>query len=168
MITRFEIIKFNKRLRGWYKKHEGTAIYFTGAGKGNNGQCVVATDSALKEVYGLPYVFTPAAKDFWNKFNSIAVLKKNFTKVPYEAKSYPKKGWLVVYGEGVGSVYGHVDICGKDGDRNGYMAYDSNWDAVNYHDKNGYPTLHQVQHPYANYILGYLRPNNDIKFRPKV
>lgn len=141
-----------------YNTHKGSAVLVPGGGTGNNGQCAQWADTVLAEVYGLPYVYTPAAKDWWYKFDSFPQLKNNFDKI---AKGQPiKKGDYIVYDPlSPGDPQGHIDTASRDGVINDFWAYDSNWNASAFHDKNGYPILHEVHHvdAFNTRVVGYLR-----------
>lgn len=160
-----------------YKKYEGQSILIPGGGKGNNGQCVQWADAVLNEVYGLPYVYTPAALDWWYKADQLG-LTQYFDKIP---RSTPiKKGDFVIYDNigrnPAGGFFGHIDVAAQDGTIQDFTAYDSNWGGTAYY-KDGYPVLHTVRHNdvYNQYIVGYLRrkagghtPAEELTMTPEV
>lgn len=139
----------------WYQKHKGESILIPAGGKGNNGQCAQAADSYMKEVFGLPYIYTPAALDWWTKAPALG-LTENFNKIP--AGQPVLAGDYVIYDQRVGAREGHIDMASRDGTVKDFWAYDSNWGGDAF-KKNGYPVLHEVHHndAYNNYIVGYLR-----------
>lgn len=138
-----------------YQKYQGTSILVPGGGAGNNGQCAQWADTVLHEVYGLDYIYTPAAKDWWNKADALG-LTQHFDKI---TDGSVKKGDFVVYNPiNAIDVQGHIDTAAQDGNRNSYVGYDSNWGGLAFY-KNGYPILHTVTHAdsYNKFILGSLR-----------
>lgn len=145
-----------------FNQHKGTAVLVPGGGAGNNGQCAQWADTVLHDVYGLPYVFTPAAKDWWYNFDSFPQLKGNFDKIP---RGQPiKKGDFIFYDPlSANDPQGHVDVASKDSPNvNSFTAYDSNWDATNFYQViNGvkYPALHEVVHAdgFNGKVIGYAR-----------
>lgn len=143
-------------LRACYLKHQGTSVLIPGGGAGNEGQCAQWADTVLKEVHGQPYVYTPAALDWWTKFDTFPQLKRNFVKV--HAGQPIKTGDFIIYDGRVGSVYGHVDVAASNGTIKNFAAYDSNWGGKR-DPKTGFPILHNVQHndSFNNYIVGYIR-----------
>lgn len=126
----------------WIPTVEGKTLDFDGLAQ-DAGQCVQLASFYLKDVLGIP-VFYANAIDWWLKFDG-SPLVPNFDK----ANGPPKKGDLVIFGAGVGSVFGHIDICIQDGNPGGFLGFDSNW--------GGNKTAHKVQHN-LQYILGNLRP----------
>ena len=132
-------------LGAWYQEFQGVSIDIDGH-PANAGQCVQAADSVLNLVYGFPYFFDPGAINWWNDTHGSL---DNFDKIP--APCAIKKGDFVIYGTGVGSQYGHIDVAAADGSTQGYWGYDSNWG----HNL----TVHQVNHndTYNQFILGVLR-----------
>lgn len=139
-----------------FQANQGTAILVPGGGAGNNGQCAQWADLVLHDVYGLPYIYTPGAIDWWQKADALG-LTQYFDKIP--AGEPIKKGDFLIYDARVGSAFCHIDVASADGTIDNFSAYDSNWNAKVFHDANGYPTLHELQHTgvYNTYILGYLR-----------
>lgn len=146
-------------LNDCYTQHKGTAVLVPGGGTGNNGQCEQWADLVLHDVYGQPYIYTPAAKNFWYDFDSFPQLKNNFDKI---TKGQPiKAGDFIVYDPlSATDPQGHIDLASKDSTTlNNFWAYDSNWDAAHFHDANGFPTLHEVNHAdgFNSKVIGYLR-----------
>lgn len=139
-----------------YNKYKGQAVLAPGGGAGNQGQCLQWSDIVLNEVYGLPFIYTPAALDWWVKAGSLG-LTVHFNKIP--AGSPVKKGDFVIYDARVGAPEGHIDVASNDGSYNDFTAYDSNWGGKAFYNSAGYPTLHEVRHndKYNGFIVGYLR-----------
>lgn len=140
----------------WFAEHQGTAILVPGGGSGNNGQCEQAIDSFHHEVNGLPYVYTPAAKDWWYDFNQLG-LSQWYTQV---VNGQFEVGDIILYNPlSASDPQGHGDVCSRAGSVHDFWAYDSNWDATHFHDIHGYPTLHEVHHndQFNQYVLGSLR-----------
>lgn len=141
----------------WYNTRQGQSILIPGGGNGNNGQCEQAVDDYIHIALGQPYVYTPAAMDFWNKFSQLG-LNKNFSQV---SRGQPiLNGDLIVYDQRVGATQGHIDTAAGNGSISDFWAYDSNWGGKQFtNPETGYPILHEVHHndAYNNYIIGYLR-----------
>lgn len=143
-----------------FQQHQGTAILVPGGGTGNNGQCAQWSDTVLHDVYGLPYVYTPAAMDWWNDADELG-LTASFDRV---TDGTIRKGDFVVWLPlSADDREGHIDTASRDGSYADFWAYDSNWDAANFHDRNGYPTLHEVHHADALNVkvIGALRSKED-------
>lgn len=138
-----------------YQAHQGQAILIPGGGTGNNGQCAQWADTVLHEVYGLPYIYTPGAIDWYLKTEQLGLSQK-FDRV---SDGSIKKGDFVVYGTGVGSEFGHIDVAAQDGTFKDYVGYDSNWGGKAFYNAQGFPILHTVHHndSYNRFILGVLR-----------
>lgn len=143
--------------QAWYNNNVGKAIMVPGAKPSEAGQCLVAMDSYLHDVYNRPYIYTPAAINVWN--NSLLDVL-GFMKIP---RGQPiLAGDFVFYDARVGAKEGHVSIVSRDGGTlGGFWAYDSNWGGAKYNNTQGFPTLHEVFHAdvYNNYIVGYYRLN---------
>lgn len=138
----------------WFDTHKGQAILVPGGGTGNDGQCEQAVDSFIHEVFGLPYVYTPNAKDFWLNFNGLG-LDQHFIQIPYGQPILAND--IIVYDTRVGSISGHIDVASRNGIITDFWAYDSNWGGIR--NTQGYPILYEAHHTgvYNTYIYGYLR-----------
>ena len=132
----------------WYAQNQGKSLLVPGQPEALRGQCFMAFDFVLHDVYGLPYFYASGAIDIWETPGS---LTNSFDLIPYNPSLTIKKGDFVIYGAGVGSPYGHVSVAAQDGVGNNYIGYDSNWG----HNL----TLHLQPHndQYNQYILGVLR-----------
>lgn len=128
-----------------YAKYQGQSVLVPGAQEIYRGQCAQWADLVLNEVYGMPYRWGDDA-DAINWWLDPGTLLAQFIQVP---PGVAKKGDFVVWGTGVGSVDGHIDVCMQDGSPSGFKGADTNWA--------GNKTVHMVQHDYK-YVLGYLRP----------
>lgn len=132
---------------GLIQKYAGQSLSFDGI-EANRGQCVQWVEYVLTDKqfgYGLQ-PFWGNAIDWWNNFPG-SNLAKDFDRVTYGGGSYPKAGDIVIWGSGVGSIYGHIDLCTQDGNPGGFVGYDSNWSGK---------TVHQVNHNYTA-VIGGLR-----------
>lgn len=138
----------------WYDKRKGQVLLVPGADPADAGQCMQAADYALNEIYGLLYVWANAI-DCWNKFDQIPQLKNNFDKV---SDGSIRKGDFVIFNQGVGSVYGHIDLAMQDGTTSNFQGADSNW--------GGNKTLHLVQHANNVLVIGALRPKGEDMAKP--
>lgn len=130
----------------WFQSRKGQPLLVPGANEADRGQCMQAADYALHEVYGLPYIWTEGAIDWWNNFDSIPQLKDNFVKITDGSIT---EGSFVIFTEKVGSKFGHIDIAAADGSSAYFTGFDSNW--------GGDKTLHEVIHQGAQFVLGSLR-----------
>lgn len=131
-----------------FAQYQSQSLLVLGADPSLRGQCFMVFDFVLHDVYGLPYFYAPGAIDIWE---TPGVLANSFDLIPYDPAMHIQKGDIVVYGTGVGSQFGHVDIAFQDGTGSNYVGIDSNW--------GGNLTLHQVNHndKYNQFILGVLR-----------
>lgn len=128
-----------------YAANQGKSLLIPGGGAGNEGQCLQWVETVTHDVYGIPYIYTPGAIDFWNKFDALG-LGQWFNKI---TDGLIRKGDVVVFNQQVGSVYGHIDVAMQDGTTNSFLGADSNW--------GGNKTVHLVQHNGSQYVLGSLR-----------
>lgn len=132
---------------GWYDARKGQSLLVPGAPADDKGQCMQAADYALNEVYGLPYIWTEGAIDWWTKFDTFPQLKNNFVQV---SDGSVKKGDFVIFNQKVGSIYGHISLAMQDATTTYFESADSNW--------GGNKTVHLVTHSGAEYVQGTLRP----------
>lgn len=142
----------------WYANHQGKPILVGTSDVSLSGQCFMVFDSYRNEVQGLPYVYAKGAINLWDDFAALG-LDKDYVQI---TDGSVKTGDFVIYSESL-VLNGHVDVAVQDGNVSDYVGYDSNWDKANYHDANGYPTLHQVLHNSSlnKFILGSLRLKGD-------
>lgn len=132
----------------WFQTYKGQSLLVGTTDESLRGQCFMAFDSVLHDVYHQPYFYAPAAIDIWE---TPGVLLENFDKIPFSQPMAVLKGDIVVYGVGVGTPDGHVSIVAQDGGGSNYIGYDSNWGDSK--------ILQQITHndTYNQYILGVLR-----------
>jgi|SRR6185312_4631469 len=128
-----------------YHQYQGTAIPSFDGNQKNNGQCVQWALMVRTKRDGLPVRYGNAI-DWWTNRGSDV---DHYDYIPHAFGIYPKTGDYVVWGAGVGSQFGHIDICAFDGNPVGFLGYDSNWLDI--------PKLTTVQHDYSLGILGYIR-----------
>jgi hypothetical protein len=144
-----------------FQAHENTALLVPGGGAGNNGQCAQWADTVMHDVYGLPCVYTPAALDWFNKFDELG-LDANFEII---TDGSIRKGDFVVWNPlSAKDPEGHIDVVSRDGGTiQDFYAYDSNWNATLFHDSLGYPTLHEVHHAdlFNDLVVAIIRRKED-------
>lgn len=126
-----------------YQQYGGTSIPSFDGDPKNNGQCEQWYLMVRTKRDGLPVVFGNAIDRWYTQE------PQQYDYIPIAAGVYPKKDDYVVWGPGVGSSAGHIDVCAEDGTATGFVGYDSNWEDV--------PTLRTIQHDYSLGILGYVR-----------
>lgn len=126
-----------------YQQYQGTSIPSFDGDSANNGQCEQWYLMVRTKRDGLPVVYGNAI-DRW-----LQQEPDHYDYIPIAPGVYPKKDDYVVWGAGVGSSAGHIDVCAQDGNASGFLGYDSNWGDV--------PILKTIQHNYGFGILGYVR-----------
>lgn len=126
-----------------YQQYKGTSIPSFDGNSADNGQCEQWYLMVRTQRDGLG-VISGNAIDRWYTQEP-----EYYDYIPFGLGVYPKKDDYVVWGTGVGSQYGHVDVCALDGSVTGFLGYDSNWGDV--------PILKTVTHNYGYGILGYVR-----------
>lgn len=143
----------NIPLENLYQQYKNTSIASFDGNSANNGQCVQWALMVRTKRDNLPVRYGNAI-DWWlDRDND----PEDYEYIAYSVGVYPKEGDYVVWGAGVGSSAGHIDLCAKDGNQQGFVGYDSNWE-----DK---PTLQTVQHNYSFGVLGYIRLKENIMER---
>lgn len=128
-----------------YQQNKGESIPSFDGDSANDGQCEQWALMVRTKRDGLPVRYGNAI-DWWTNRGTDV---NWYEYISYAPGVYTKAGDYVVWGAGVGSKAGHIDLCAKDGDANGFLGYDSNWGDI--------PKLTIVQHNYAFGILGYVR-----------
>lgn len=126
-----------------YAQYKGTSIPSFDGNPANNGQCEQWYLMVRTKRDGFPAI-SGNAIDRWNTKET-----DKYDYIPFVSGVYPKKDDYVVWGSGVGSNAGHIDVCAQDGNANGFLGYDSNWNDI--------PKLTTIQHNYQFGILGYVR-----------
>lgn len=141
--------------QAWYDKNKNTAVVVPLIGPDEAGQCWVTATSFLHDVFALPYLYTSAAINVWNQSLLDAY---GWTKIAVGQPIRPSD--LIFYDRRVGAIQGHVSIASQSGTSTDFYSWDSNWDRVNYHNAQGFPTLHTEHHTGVlnTYIVGYYRP----------
>lgn len=126
-----------------YDEYKGESIPSFDGNPANDGQCEQWYLMVRTKRDGYPAV-SGNAIDRWNTKET-----DKYDYIPFASGIYPKKDDYVVWGSGVGSKYGHIDVAAQDGTASGFVGYDSNWNDI--------PTLRTIQHNYQYGILGYVR-----------
>ena len=128
--------------------HKGKAMDYDGVA---GCQCIDLCKYYLDEVFGLTPGAWGDAYYWYVGYNSIPTLKKNFTRIANTPDFVPKKGDIMVWGQGL-SQWGHVAICTGEGDTTWFNSWDNNW--TGNHDATA-----KIKHNY-DHVLGVLRPKN--------
>lgn len=113
-------------------------------------QCADLATQWTAEAFGIGFLPTPysgGAKDFWEHFDTIPVLRDNFVRIPNTPDFIPQAGDLMVWNGNYGGGYGHVAITTGKGDLNTFESFDQNWGGM---------YAHLVLHDY-NGVYGVLR-----------
>ena len=129
--------------------HKGKAMDYDGVA---GCQCVDLTKYYLEEVFGLTPGAWGDAYYWYDGFNNIPTLNKNFIKIPNTPEFVPQKGDIVVWGKSLNGNWGHIAICSGEGDTTWFKSWENNW--TGRHD----PT-EKIKHNY-NHVSGFLRPKN--------
>lgn len=114
------------------------------------GECLSLVKRYIEECFNIypPPSGCGAARCYWTNFpDPLGVVFKKAENTP---DLIPKKGWICVWDEGVGSGYGHIDIV-ISGDVARFEGFDQNW---------GGRHAHRVTHNYNN-VYGFLVPKED-------
>ena len=102
----------------------------------------------LDKVFGIKPGLWGNAKDYFENLNNLS-LKNSFTRIANTPSFVPEKGDIVVWGTGLGNLYGHIAIATGEGDTHQFYSYDLNW---------GSKKVHKVLHNYKEFLV-VLRPN---------
>lgn len=125
-----------------YQQYEGTSIPSFDGNPANNGQCEQWYLMVRTKRDGLGVVSGNAIDRWYDQ-------EPEYLYISFATGIYPRKDDYVVWGTGVGSQYGHIDVCAQDGNAGGFVGYDSNW--------GGSKILQTINHNYNFGILGYVR-----------
>ena len=136
------------------KAHLGKAMDYDGVA---GCQCIDLCKYYLDELLGLKPGAWGDAYAWYTNFNNISVLKNNFTRIANTPSFIPKKGDIMVWGQGL-SRWGHVAICTGEGTTSYFYSWDNNW--TGNHDATA-----KIKHNYNN-VLGVLRPKDQSKINP--
>mgnify|MGYP001026336522 FL=1 len=115
-------------------------------------QCVDLAKMYLDKVFNIKAGAWGNAKDYYENFNNLP-LKNSFTRIANTPSFVPQKGDIVIWGRGLGNIYGHIAIATGEGNTHQFYSYDLNW---------GQKVVHKVLHNYKGF-LGVLRPNDQNK-----
>lgn len=129
----------------YFKTRTGKGIDYDG----NYGvQCFdLANDYSVKVVGGKQFIGMGAYEIYTNFANQPG--KELYERIPNTPEFVPKKGDIMVWGQGL-SKWGHVAICTGKGDTTWFESYDQNWTGRN-------DPVALVRHNYSH-VLGVLRP----------
>ena len=121
---------------------------------GNYGvQCFdLANDYSVKVVGGKQFIGMGAYEIYTNFANQPA--HELYERIPNTPDFVPKKGDIIVWGQGLGK-WGHVAVCTGKGDTTWFESYEENWTGRN-------DPVALIKHNY-NHILGVLRPKDQSK-----
>ena len=134
------------------KKYSGKAKDYDGVA---GVQCVDLIKYYLKEVFGLNPGAWGDAHCYYDNFNNISALTKNFTRIANTPSFVPQKGDIVVWAPSLNGGWGHIAIATGQGDTKCFYSYDQNW--TGNHD-----ACKMVKHNY-NHVYGVLRPKDQTK-----
>lgn len=132
------------------KEYNGKSFDYDGV---SGVQCVDLIKMYLDKVFGIAAGHWGNAKDYYENYNNLSVIKANFTRIANTPEFVPQKGDIAVWGAGLGNTYGHISIATGEGDTKQFYSYDLNW---------GGKTVKKVLHNYTGF-LGVLRPNDQSK-----
>lgn len=137
--------------------HVGKAVDYD---KVAGAQCVDLAKCYLKEVFGLESGAWGDAHSWYDNYNNIPTLKKNFTRIPNTPDFVPKKGDIGVWDSGLSAGgWGHIAVCSGEGDTNLFYSYDQNWNGR--HDP-----CTKLRHTYVHFA-GVLRPKDQSRIVPQ-
>ena len=115
-------------------------------------QCVDLIKMYIDKVFGIKGGTWGNAKDYYNNFSKLP-FKDIFIKIENANQLIPQKGDICVWGEKIGSKYGHLAIATGEGNNNEFNSYDLNWENK---------IVHKVTHSYKG-LLGVLRAKDQSK-----
>ena len=138
----------------YFSSRVGKGIDFDG----NYGvQCFdLANDFSVKVVGGKQFIGMGAYEIYTNFYNQPG--HDLYTRIANTPDFVPKKGDIIVWGQGLGR-WGHVAICNGKGTTDWFESYDQNWTG-----RNDPVTL--IRHNYNN-VLGVLRAKDQTKINGK-
>lgn len=135
------------------KTHVGKAMDYDGVA---GAQCVDLAKYYLDEVFGIKPGAWGNAHAYFDNFDNLPALKKNFKRIRNTPDLVPKKGDIGVWDSGLSSGgWGHIAICTGEGDTKHFTSYDQNW--TGNHD-----ACTKVNHNYQHFA-GVLRPIDQTK-----
>lgn len=134
----------------YFGRYEGKGIDYDGS---YGVQCFdLANDYSVRVVGGKQFVGMGAYEIYTNYYNQPG--HDLYKRIPNTPDFVPKKGDIMVWGQGLGK-WGHVAICTGKGTTSWFESYDQNWTG-----RNEPVTL--IRHNY-NCVLGVLRPKDQTK-----
>ena len=134
------------------KKYNGKAKDYDGVA---GVQCVDLIKYYLKEVLGINPGAWGDAHCYYDNFNNISALTKNFVRIANTPSFVPQKGDIVVWAPSLNGGWGHIAIATGQGDTKCFYSHDQNW--TGNHD-----ACKMVKHNY-NHVYGVLRPKDQAK-----
>lgn len=134
------------------KKYNGKAKDYDGVA---GVQCVDLIKYYLKEVFGLNPGAWGDAHCYYDNFNNISALTKNFVRIANTPSFVPQKGDIVVWAPSLNGGWGHIAIATGQGDTKCFYSHDQNW--TGNHD-----ACTKIKHNY-NHVYGVLRPKDQTK-----
>lgn len=130
------------------KKYNGKATDYDG---GCGVQCVDLAKLYMDKVLGIKIGAIGNAEAYWNRYNELSILNKNFDRIANTPNFIPQKGDIVVWGLKHGK-YGHIAIADGVGTTSYFYSYDQNW-----HGK----AMKRVKHTYKDGFEGVLRSKRE-------
>lgn len=112
-------------------------------------QCVDLAKLYMNKVLEIKPYAIGNAEAYWNKFELVTFLNKNFIKIKNTPTFIPQKGDIVLWDKRHGK-YGHIAVADGIGTTSYFYSYDQNWGI----DKR----IHRVKHNYKGGFAGVLRP----------
>ena len=134
------------------KKYNGKAKDYDGVA---GVQCVDLIKYYLKEVFGINPGAWGDAHCYYDNFNNISALTKNFVRIANTPSFVPQKGDIVVWAPSLNGGWGHIAIATGEGNTTYFYSYDQNW--MGNHD-----ACTKIKHNY-NHVYGVLRPKDQAK-----
>ena len=134
------------------KKYNGKAKDYDGVA---GVQCVDLIKYYLKEVFGLNPGAWGDAHCYYDNYNNLSLLKKNFIRIANTPDFVPQKGDIVVWAPSLNGGWGHIAIATGEGNTTYFYSYDQNW--MGNHD-----ACTKIKHNY-NHVYGVLRPKDQTK-----
>lgn len=103
------------------------------------------------------------AYQFWDRRNTDASLKNNFTPIANTPSAIPQYGDVIVWKKTLNGNFGHVAICvDRSANVNKFISSDQNWDGKSNASNKASTRPQLITHNY-NHVVGFLRPKNQEK-----
>ena len=115
-------------------------------------QCVDVIKIYLDKCFGIKAGKWGNAKDYYEGFNNVSVLRNNFTRIANTPDFVPQKGDICVWGANLSNEhnFGHIAVATGEGNTKEFYTYDQNW---------GGKPMKKCKHNYKAF-LGVLRPKD--------